>query len=251
MVLVLGFYINCRKLGYSIFGVMLFVYLVGVFINVGQEMGGNLCISEMGIVQDYGVMEGKEVWFGVGVIVLWSVIIMVIFNGLVNGMYDLIMLFSGMVEMLNMQINIWFGGVGVGWLNYYIFIIMVVFISGLMVGCMLEFLGKKVEVWEMKIVIFVVLLYLFVILVFIVILSYVYIYYFDFVESEGGWLNNFGFYGFSEQFYEYILLVVNNGLGFEGLGDNIYFWNWICGIVFILSWFILIVGQVVIVGLLV
>ncbi len=61
MVLALGFYTNRRKLGYCIYGVMLFAYLVGVFINVGQEMGGNPRIGEMGIAQDNGAMEGKEV----------------------------------------------------------------------------------------------------------------------------------------------------------------------------------------------
>ena len=66
MVLALGFYTNRRKLGYSIFGVMLFAYLAGVFINVGQEMGGNPRISEMGIAQDHGAMEGKEVRLGAG-----------------------------------------------------------------------------------------------------------------------------------------------------------------------------------------
>ena len=133
MVLALGFYTNRRKLGYSIFGVMLFAYLAGVFINVGQEMGGNPRISEMGIAQDHGAMEGKEVRLGAGATALWSVTTTVTSNGSVNGMHDSTMPLSGMVEMLNMQINTWFGGVGVGWLNYYTFIIMAVFISGLMV----------------------------------------------------------------------------------------------------------------------
>ena len=178
MVLALGFYTNRRKLGYSIFGVMLFAYLAGVFINVGQEMGGNPRISEMGIAQDHGAMEGKEVRLGAGATALWSVTTTVTSNGSVNGMHDSTMPLSGMVEMLNMQINTWFGGVGVGWLN------------------------------------------------------------------------NLGFHGLSEQLYEYTSSAANNGSGFEGLGDNTYFWNWTCGIVLILSRFIPIVGQVAIAGLL-
>ena len=114
-------------------------------------------------------------------------------------MHDSTMPLSGMMEMLNMQINTWFGGVGVGWMNYYTFIIIAVFISGLMVGRTPEFLGKKVEAREMKIATIVALLHPFVILVFTAISSYIYVYHPDFVESEGGWLNNLGFHGLSEQ----------------------------------------------------
>jgi len=124
------------------------------------------------------------------------------------------------MEMLNMQINTWFGGVGVGWMNYYTFIIIAVFISGLMVGRTPEFLGKKVEAREMKIATIVALLHPFVILVFTAISSYIYVHHPDFVESEGGWLNNLGFHGLSEQLYEYTSCAANNGSGFEGLGDN-------------------------------
>ena len=100
---------------------------------------------------------------------------------------------------------------------------MTVFISGLMVGRTPEFLGKKVEAREMKIATFVALLHPFVILVFTAISSYVYTHHPDFVESEGGWLNNLGFHGLSEQLYEYTSSAANNGSGFEGLGDNYIF----------------------------
>ena len=88
-------------------------------------------------------------------------------------------------------------------MNYYTFIIIAVFISGLMVGRTPEFLGKKVEAREMKIATIVALLHPFVILVFTAISSYIYAHHPDFVESEGGWLNNLGFHGLSEQLYEY------------------------------------------------
>ena len=250
MVFALGFYTRRKKLGYSIFGVMLFAYLVGVCINVSQEMGGNPRIDELGIAQDNGAMEGKEVRLGAGATALWSITTTVTSNCSVNCMHDSTMPLSGMMEMLNMQINTWFGGVGVGWMNYYTFIIIAVFISGLMVGRTPEFLGKKVEAREMKIATIVALLHPFVILVFTAISSYIYAHYPEFVESEGGWLNNPGFHGLSEQLYEYTSSAANNGSGFEGLGDNTYFWNWTCGIVLILSRFIPIVGQVAIAGLL-
>ena len=155
-----------------------------------------------------------------------------------------------MMEMLNMQINTWFGGVGVGWMNYYTFIIIAVFISGLMVGRTPEFLGKKVEAREMKIATVVALLHPFVILVGTALSTYLFAHHPDFVASEGGWLNNPGFHGLSEQLYEFTSCAANNGSGFEGLGDNTYFWNYSCGWVLILSRFIPIVGQVAIAGLL-
>ena len=250
MVFALGFYSNRKKLAYSIFGVMLFAYLAGVGINVYQEMNGNPRIDELGIAQDGGAMEGKEVRLGAAATALWSITTTVTSNGSVNGMHDSTMPLSGMMEMLNMQINTWFGGVGVGWMNYYTFIIIAVFISGLMVGRTPEFLGKKVEAREMKIATVVALLHPFVILVGTALSTYLFAHHPDFVASEGGWLNNPGFHGLSEQLYEFTSCAANNGSGFEGLGDNTYFWNYSCGWVLILSRFIPIVGQVAIAGLL-
>lgn len=250
MVLALGFYSRRRKLAYSIYGVMLFAYLVGVGINVYQEMGGNPRIDDMNIAQDGGAMEGKEVRLGSAATALWSVTTTVTSNGSVNGMHDSTMPLSGMMQMLNMQINTWFGGVGVGFMNYYTFIIIAVFISGLMVGRTPEFLGKKVEAREMKIATIVALLHPFIILVGTALSCYLLAHAPHFVSGEGGWLNNAGFHGLSEQLYEFTSSAANNGSGFEGLGDNTYFWNYSCGWVLILGRFLPIVGQVAIAGLL-
>ena len=250
MVFAFGFYVNRKRLGYSIYGVMLAAFLIGVCINVSQEMGGNPRIDAMGIAQDGGAMEGKEVRLGAGATGLWSVVTTVTSNGSVNGMHDSTMPLSGMIEMLNMQINTWFGGVGVGWMNYFTFIIITVFISGLMVGRTPEFMCHKVEAREMKIASIVALLHPFVILVGTALAAYLYVHAPAFVESEGGWLNNSGFHGLGEILYEFTSCAANNGSGFEGLGDNTWFWNVSCGIVLILSRFIPIIGQVAIAGLL-
>lgn len=250
MAFAFGFYVNRRKLGYSIYCVMLAAFLIGVCINVPTEMGGNPRIDAMGIAQDNGAMEGKEVRLGAGATGLWSVATTVTSNGSVNGMHDSTMPVSGMIEMLNMQINTWFGGVGVGWMNYFTFIIIAVFISGLMVGRTPEFLCHKVEAREMKVASMVALLHPFVILVGTALAAYLYVHAPEWVESEGGWLNNPGFHGLSEMLYEFTSVAANNGSGFEGLGDNTWFWNFSCGIVLILSRFIPIVGQVAIAGLL-
>lgn len=250
MVFALDFYLKRKKLGYTIFGVMLFAYLASVAINTYYEMNGNLRITEMGIDQTCGAMEGKETRLGPAATALWSCTTTVTSNGSVNGMHDSTMPLSGMMEMLNMQINTWFGGVGVGFMNYYAFLIIAVFISGLMVGRTPEFLGKKVEAREMKIATIVALAHPFVILIFTAISSYIYVNHPAFVESEGGWLNNPGFHGLSEMLYEYTSASANNGSGFEGLGDNTWFWNFTTGLALIISRYLPIVGQVAIAGLL-
>lgn len=250
MAFAFGFYLKRNKLGYSIYGVMLAAFLIGVFVNVCQETGGNPKIDALGIAQDNGSMEGKEVRLGSAATALWSIATTATSNGSVNGMHDSMMPLSGMMEMLNMQINTWFGGVGVGWMNYFTFIIIAVFISGLMVGRTPEFLGKKVEAREMKIASTVALLHPFIILVGTALAAWLFVHAPQFVESEGGWLNNPGYHGLSEMFYEYTSCAANNGSGFEGLGDNTWFWNYSCGLVLILARFLPIIGQVAIAGLL-
>ena len=250
MAFAFGFYLKRKRLGSVIYGVMLVGFLMGVGINVSQEMGGNSRIDAMGIAQNGGSMEGKEVRFGSAATGLWSVVTTVTSNGSVNGMHDSTMPLSGMMEMLNMQINTWFGGVGVGWMNYFTFIIMAVFISGLMVGRTPEFLGHKVEAREMKIASIVALLHPFIILVGTALAAYLFVYAPDFVASEGGWRNNPGYHGLGEILYEYTSSAANNGSGFEGLGDNTWFWNFSCGLVLILGRFVPIIGQVAIAGLL-
>ena len=250
MAFAFGFYVKRKKLGYSIYGVMLVAFLIGACVNVSQEMGGNPRIDDMEIAQENGSMEGKEIRLGAGATGLWSVATTVTSNGSVNGMHDSTLPLSGMIEMLNMQINTWFGGVGVGWMNYFTFLIIAVFISGLMVGRTPEFMGHKVEAREMKIASIVALLHPFVILVGTALAAYLYVHAPAFVASEGGWLNNPGSHGLGEMLYEFTSCAANNGSGFEGLGDNTWFWNFSCGIVLILSRFIPIIGQVALAGLL-
>lgn len=215
-----GFYVRRRKLAAWIFGVMLFAFTAGVFVSVPQEMGGNPNIDEMGIAQDLGSMEGKEIRIGSAASAMWGMVTTVTSNGSVNSMHDSQTPLSGMMQMLNMQINCWFGGVGVGWMNYFAFLIIAVFISGLMVGRTPEFLGHKVEAREMKIATLVVLMHPFLILVGTGISAAV-----AAANPEIGWLNNPSFHGLSEMLYEYTSAAANNGSGFEGLGDNTPFWN--------------------------
>ena len=245
MVFALGFYLKRRKLAWTIYGVMLFAYLVGITVSVNQEMGGNPQIAGMGISQDMGSMEGKEVRIGSAASAMWGMTTTVTSNGSVNSMHDSQTPLSGMLQMLNMQINCWFGGVGVGFMNYYAFLIIAFFISGLMVGRTPEFLGKKIEAREMKIATLVVLLHPFIILVGTALAAGLIAH-----NPSLGWLNNPSYHGLSEMLYEYTSSAANNGSGFEGLGDNTPFWNISCGIVLILGRYFPIVGQVAIAGLL-
>ena len=240
-----GFYVRRRKLAAWIFGVMLFAFTAGVFVSVPQEMGGNPNIDEMGIAQNLGSMEGKEIRIGSAASAMWGMVTTVTSNGSVNSMHDSQTPLSGMMQMLNMQINCWYGGVGVGWMNYFAFLIIAVFISGLMVGRTPEFLGHKVEAREMKIATLVVLMHPFLILVGTGISAAV-----AAANPEIGWLNNPSFHGLSEMLYEYTSAAANNGSGFEGLGDNTPFWNIMTGIALIMGRYFPIVGQVAIAGLL-
>lgn len=250
MCLAFGFYINRKKLGYTIFGVMLTAYLIGTCVIIGQEAQGNPRIDALGIAQTNGSMEGKEVRLGAAATAFWAGSTTATSNGSVNGMHDSMMPLSGMVEMLNMQINAWFGGVGVGWMNYFTFLIITVFISGLMVGRTPEFLGKKVEAREMKIASILALLHPFIILSGTALAAYLFTHAPQLVASEGGWLNNPSYHGLSQMLYEFTSSAANNGSGFEGLGDNTWFWNYSTGLVLLLGRFIPIIGQVAIAGIL-
>jgi K+-transporting ATPase ATPase A chain len=211
------------------------------------EMGGNPAIDRMGINQAMGSMEGKEVRFGAASSANWATYTTCTSNGSVNAMHDSFTPIAGMTTLLGMMVNCFYGGVGVGFLNFYIFIILAVFISGLMVGRTPEFLGKKIEAKEMKIAMAVALLHPLLILAGTAIASHLYA---GNPEQYASWLANPGYHGFSEMLYEFTSSSANNGSGFEGLGDNTPFWNIGCGIVMLLARYLPIIGPVAIAGIL-
>jgi len=254
MIFALGFFLNKRKLSYIVFGVMTVGFLLLVIPTMVSEISGNPAIEKMGIAQATGAMEGKEVRFGTAVTSFWEIATTVISTGSVNGMHDSTMPFSGAMQLLAMMVNAFYGGCGVGWLNFYIFIILAVFISGLMVGRTPEFLGKKIEAREVKIAAIIAILHPLLILSGTALASYFAAnntamgYWFP--GNATGWLNNPGNHGFSEMLYEYTSSAANNGSGFEGLGDNNPFWNISTGIVLLLGRFLPIIGPLAIAGLL-
>ncbi len=245
LIFALGYYTGRKKLSYVIFGVMTIGMLTLLIPAIIAETTGNPAIAEMGISQNAGSMEGKEVRFGSAGSAYWSIVTTIISTGSVNSMHDSSMPVSGTMQLLGMMTNAFYGGCGVGILNYYIFIIIAVFISGLMVGRTPEFLGRKIEAREMKIATIIALLHPFLILVGTAVSSYVYT-----KHPSVGWLNNPGYHGFSEMLYENTSAAANNGSGFEGLGDNNYFWNILTGFILILGRFLPIIGPIAIAGIL-
>ena len=247
MVFAIGYVLKKRRLAWTIFGVMTIGCLLFLLPSVYYEMKGNPAITQMGINQQMGSMEGKEVRFGSAATAFWSVVTTVTSNGSVNGVHDSLTPLSGMMAMLGMMVNSFYGGVGVGFLNFYIFIIIAVFISGLMVGRTPEFLGKKIEAKEMKIAVIIALLHPLLILSATALSSHLYAH--D-PATYAGWLNNPGSHGFSAMLYEYTSSAANNGSNFASLGNNTPYWNITCGIVMLLSRFLPIIGPLAIAGIL-
>ncbi|MEH6309025.1 potassium-transporting ATPase subunit KdpA [Olivibacter sp. CPCC 100613] len=243
MIFAFGYFIRKRKLAWMIFGVMTVGFLLLAIPNIKMEMDGNPAIAALGIDGSMGAMEGKEIRFGAAASGFWSIVTTVISTGSVNAMHDSTMPLSGMNELLAMIINAFYGGCGVGILNFFIYIIIAVFVSGLMVGRTPEFLGKKIEAREMKIAMIIALLHPFLILAATALAAAL-------PGYTASTLANPGFHGFSEMLYEYTSSSANNGSGFEGLGDNTPWWNISTGIVLILSRFLPIIGPVAIAGIL-
>ncbi len=241
MVWTLGLMLGRRRLAAMIFLVMLAVYIPMVAFAVSSETRGNPAIARMGINQATGSMEGKEVRFGAGLSALWAVSTTVTSNGSVNSMHDSMTALGGLMPMAGMWLNNIFGGVGVGVINMLIFVIVAVFVSGMMIGRTPEFLGKKVEPKEMKLASLALLFHPLLVLVGTAIACYVWVHTPD-ANSALAWLKNPGSHGFSEMLYEFSSAAANNGSGFEGLGDNTHFWNIACGLVMLLGRYIPIIA---------
>jgi potassium-transporting ATPase potassium-binding subunit len=243
----LGYILKRKRLAWVIFAVMTVGFLIFAVPSIYLEMKGNPSIGHLGISQPLGSMEGKEVRFGPAASAYWGITTTVTSNGSVNAMHDSFTPITGMFALLGMMVNDFYGGVGVGFLNFYIYMIIAVFISGLMVGRTPEFLGKKIEAKEMKIATLVALLHTFLILAFTGLSSHLYAHN---PAAYAAWLNNPGSHGFSEMLYEYTSSSANNGSGFEGLGDGVPYWNITCGFVMILSRYLPIIGPLAIAGIL-
>lgn len=247
MVFAFGYITEKKKMAMVIFSVMTIGFVALLVPTIFYEQGGNNAINIMGIAESMPSMEGKEMRFGSASSAYWAVSTTCTSNGSVNAMHDSLMPITGFATMMGMMINCFYGGVGVGFLNFYVFIIVTVFVSGLLVGRTPEFMGKKIEAKEMKIAMIIALLHPFLILSFTAISSYLFA---SNPQEYASWLANKGYHGFSEMLYEFTSSSANNGSGFEGLGDNTPFWNISCGIVMLVARYLPIIGPVAIAGIL-
>ncbi|TDL78737.1 potassium-transporting ATPase subunit A [Peribacillus frigoritolerans] len=218
-----GKMVGNAKQGRILFAAMAMIFVVFLGTSLYAEFQGNPRLAEAGLEQASGSMEGKEVRFGAAQSTLYAIVTTASETGAVNTMHDTLSPVTGMLALSNMLLNTVFGGIGAGFMNIIMYAIIAVFLSGLMVGRTPEFLGKKIEGKEMKLIAVTLLIHPFLILASTAVALYTPL------GSEG--ITNPGFHGLTQVLYEYTSSAANNGSGFEGLGDATPFWNISTGIV--------------------
>lgn len=228
------------KQGKTIFAAMSIIFLVGLTLCFTAEKAGNPALAQAGLNQAMGSMEGKEVRFGIAQSTLFTTVTTSFTTGTVNNMHDTLTPLGGMVPLLHMMLNCVFGGKGVGLMNMIMYAILAVFLCGLMIGRTPEYLGKKIEGKEMKLVALVLIIHPLLILGFSALA----------VATTAGLagITNPGFHGLSQVLYEYSSSAANNGSGFEGLADNTVFWNVTAGLAMFFGRYMAIVAQLAIAG---
>jgi len=212
-----GKMVGSQKQGWVIFGVMLVLLLAGLTVMLISEYSGNPVYGTA------AMLEGKEVRFGIANSILWGSVTTAASNGSVNAMHSSFSPLAGGIAMLNIMLGeVVFGGVGAGLYGILIFVILTVFIAGLMVGRTPEYLGKKIESWEIKMAILAILLPSAAILLFTALAS----------VTDAGLSSraNAGAHGLSEMLYAFTSAAGNNGSAFAGLNANVPFYNILLGL---------------------
>ncbi|MEF9953039.1 potassium-transporting ATPase subunit KdpA [Clostridium sp.] len=224
----------------TIFIAMAVLFVVGLGVLIYAESQGSLGIAKEGLKQTLGNMEGKEMRFGVMGSSLFTSVTTAFTTGSVNNMHDSLTPLGGLIPMLNMMLNVVFGGKGVGFMNMIMYVILTVFICGLMIGRTPEYLGKKVESREMKLVSMAIIIHPLIVLSLTALAVTT-------VAGMSG-VTNPGNHGLSQVLYEYASSAANNGSGFEGLADNTVFWNITTAIAMLLGRYLPIILQLTIAG---
>jgi len=242
-----GYMVRDRRQGWAILAAMLIIFIPCLWGCMHFEQKGNPLFSQLGVAQNASVlqsggnMEGKEVRFGIASSAIWATATTAASNGSVNSMHDSYMPLGGLIPMWLMQLGeVIFGGVGSGLYGMLAFVIVAVFISGLMIGRTPEYLGKKIEAYEMKMSALILLIPHLCVLTgtaIAVVLS-----------SAKAAIFNPGAHGFSEILYAFTSAGNNNGSAFAGLGTNEFFYNIALGLAMFFSRYWLIIPTLAIAG---
>jgi K+-transporting ATPase ATPase A chain len=236
----LGRMTGSQKHGWAVWSAMAVLFLAGVIVAYASEARGNQLLA--GIDQTAGNMEGKEVRFGIANSALFATVTTGASCGAVNSMHDSFTPLGGMVPLANIMLSeVVFGGVGAGLYGILIFIVLAVFIAGLMVGRTPEYLGKKIESYDVKMAMLVVLVFPLTILVLAAISA---------VSPSFGTsqLNNPGPHGLSEMLYAFTSGTGNNGSAFAGISANTLWYNTTIGIAMLVGRFMMIIPMLAIAG---
>jgi K+-transporting ATPase ATPase A chain len=241
----LGRMTNSQRHGWAVWAAMAIVFLAGVTVAYWAEARGNPLLvgvnQQATATQPGGNMEGKEVRFGIANSALFTTVTTDASCGAINGWHDSYMPLGGMVPLVNMMLSeVIFGGVGSGMYGMLIYVVLTVFIAGLMVGRTPEYLGKKIEAYDVKMAMLVVLVFPLVILVFTALSS---------VNGFGtsGILNP-GPHGFTEILYSFVSTAANNGSSFGGLTVNTLWYDVTTGLTMLAGRFLMIIPMLAIAG---
>jgi potassium-transporting ATPase potassium-binding subunit len=243
----IGYYLNEKRFSKVIFMVMTIGSLLITIPIIVQEIRGNPAVKAMGINAAEGNMEGKEVRYGSVYTAFYSGVNVVIPAGTTAGVHDSFMPLSGIFMLVGMQIDAFYGGLGTGWINMFILLIVAVFIGTMMIGRTPEMFGKKIGILEMQIAVAVSVAQVMIPMVLGAIATYVYIHY-PGGNNELNWLTNKGAHGFSTMIYEFVSSVAGNGSEFSGLGNNTVFWNLTTALAMFCGRFVPIAGALMIAG---
>jgi len=230
-----------QRQGWVLFAAMMALFLAGVSVCYWAESQSNAALSGLGVDQSAGNMEGKEARFGVAASALFAVVTTGASCGAVNAMHDSFTPLGGLVPLLNIQLGeVIFGGVGAGLYGMLVFVLLAVFIAGLMVGRTPEYLGKKIEAKEMKLAMLYVLIFPLLILGLAA---------WSAVAPYGvSSLNNAGPHGLTEILYAYSSGTGNNGSAFAGLNANTTWWNTTLALAMLAGRFLMIIPVLAIAG---
>jgi K+-transporting ATPase ATPase A chain len=238
---VFGRMVGDQRQGWAIFAVMGLLFLAGTAVVYWSEAAGNPLLAHLPLDHLAGNMEGKEVRFGMANSSLFTTITTDASCGAVNNMHDSLTPLGGMIPMVNIMLGeIIFGGVGSGLYGMLLFVVVAMFVAGLMVGRTPEYLGKKLEAKEVKMAMLAILILPLSMLGFTA-LAVV-------IQPGVSALSNAGPHGFSEALYAYVSATGNNGSAFAGLSANTPFWNSTLGIAMFAGRFLMIVPMLAIAG---